>query len=79
MNVYLITVDDIQEGRECYVCATSTAADKLFQKIVKERYFEPGIDAKEDLTEACDHWFWQSRYGDVIECLEYHVLNEDEV
>ena len=36
MNVYLITVDDHQEGMSYHICATENAADKLFRKIVKK-------------------------------------------
>lgn len=48
MNVYLITVDDHQEGMSYHICATENAADKLFRKIVKEKYFDPEEDTKED-------------------------------
>lgn len=79
MDVYLIVVDDHQEGMEYHVCATSAAADKLFQKIVKENYFDPEEDTKEDFEEACEQWFWESQYGDVVSCSECHALNEEEI
>ena len=50
-NVYLITVDDLQNGMTCHVCATKAAACNLFEKIVRENYFNPE-DKEEDLVEA---------------------------
>lgn len=79
MDVYLIVVDDHQEGMEYHVCATSAAADKLFQKIVKENYFDPEEDTKKDFEEACEQWFWESQYGDIITCSKCHALSEEEI
>ena len=63
---YLITVDDHYEGMNYYLCATEVAADKLFKKIIKEKYFDPKKDTKEDLEEACYEWYWESRNGDTV-------------
>lgn len=79
MSVYLITINGHQEGKKYYICATETAADKLFRKIIKEKYFDPEKDTKEDFEEACEQWFWESQYEDIVTCLKYHVLTEEEI
>lgn len=78
-KVWLIIVDDHQEGMNYHICATEAAADKLFQKIVKENYFEPEEDTKADFEEACEQWFWESQYGDVVTCSQCHALSEEEI
>lgn len=79
MDVYLIVVDDHQEGMEYHVCATLATANKLFQKIIKENYFDLEEDTKEDFEEACEQWFWESQYGDIITCSKCHALSEEEI
>lgn len=79
MDVCLITVDDHQKGmKKHYICVTKSAADMLFQKIVKT-YFDPKKDTKEDFEDACKHMFWESQYGDIITCSKYHALTEEEI
>ena len=79
MNVYLITVNDHQEGMSYHICATENAADKLFRKIVKEKYFPPPDHTKEDFCEACEQWFWESQYEDIVTCSKCHALTEEEI
>ena len=79
MNVYLITVDDHQEGMSYHICATENAADKLFRKIIKEKYFDPEEDTKEDFWEACEQWFWESQYEDIVTYSKCHALTEEEI
>lgn len=77
--VYLITVDDHYDGMEYYFCDTKAAADKLFKKIIKEKYFDSKKDTKEDLEEACCEWYWESLDGDTVMVLKHQVLTEDEI
>jgi hypothetical protein len=79
MNVYLITVEDHQEGMGYHVCATEADADTLFQKIIKENYFDSEKDTRKDFWEACYRWFWKSQHRDTVTCLKCHVLTEEEV
>ena len=79
MDVYLITVDDHQKSmKKYYICVTKSAADMLFQKIVKT-YFDPKKDTKEDFDACKQHMFWESQNGDIITCLKYHALTEEEI
>lgn len=78
MDVYLIVVDDHQEGMEYHVCATLAAANKLFQKIVKENYFYPEEDTKDDFGESCEQWFWDPVRG-CCHMFKVHALKEDEI
>lgn len=92
--VYLITVDDHYDGMEYYLCDTKAAADKLFKKIVKEKYFDPEEDTEEDFEEACNKgfweskhediityysWYWESQNTDTVTVLKHQVLTEDEI
>ena len=75
MDTYLITVADHQKDmKKYYICATKTAADMLFQKIIKENY-----NPEEDLKEACNHMFWESQNEDIVTCSKYHILTEEEI
>lgn len=76
---YLITVDDHYDGMEYHLCATEAAADKLFKKIIKEKYFDPKKDTKEDLRRACIVWLWKTRDDDIVMVSKYQVLTEDEI
>ena len=77
--VYLITVDDYYDGMEYYLCDTEAAADKLFKKIVKEKYFDPKEDTEEDFKKACYSWYWESQNKDTIMVSKHQVLTEDEI
>ena len=77
-NVYLITVDDLQNGMTCHVCATKSAACNLFEKIVRENYFNPE-DKEEDLVEATVLGFWESKNGDVVKYSECAATIEEEI
>ena len=77
-NVYLITVDDLQNGMTYYVRATKTAARNLFEKIVKENYFS-SEDKKEDLIEATVLGCWESKNGDVVKYSKCAATIEEEI
>ena len=78
-NVYLITVDDLQNGMTYYVRATKTAACNLFEKIVQEKYFNPEEDKKEDLIEATVLGCWESKNGDVVKYSKCAATIEEEI
>ena len=77
-NVYLITVDDLQNGMTYYVRATKTAACNLFEKIVRENYFNTE-DKEEDLIEATVLGCWESKNGDVVKYSECATTIEEEI
>lgn len=77
-NVYLITVDDLQNGMTYHVRATKTAACILFEKIVRENYFDTE-DKEEDLVEATVLGFWESKNGDVVKYSECAATIEEEI
>ena len=76
--VYLIMVEDHYGDVEYHLCATEAAADKLFKKIVKEKYFDPK-ETEEDFKEACYDWYWESQNKDTIMVSKHQVLTEDEI
>ena len=77
-NVYLITVDDLQNGMTYHVCATKTAACNLFEKIVRENYFDTE-DKEEDLVEATVLGCWESKNGDVVKYSKCAATIEEEI
>ena len=77
-NVYLITVDDLQNGMTYYVRATKTAACNLFEKIVRENYFNTE-DKEEDLIEATVLGCWESKNGDVVKYSKRAATIEEEI
>lgn len=78
MDVYLITVDDLERGMTYHVRATKTAARNLFEKIVKENYFDLVEDTKEDLKEAITLGCWESKRGDVVKFSKCNAFCEGE-
>jgi len=77
-NVYLITVDDLQNGMTYHVRATKTAARNLFEKIVRENYFDTE-DKEEDLVEATVLGCWESKNGDVVKYSKCAATIEEEI
>ena len=77
-NVYLITVDDLQNGMTYHVRATKTAACNLFEKIVRENYFDTE-DKEEDLVEAIVLGCWESKNGDVVKYSKCAATIEEEI
>ena len=79
-NVYVITVDDLYKGTKFYVRATKAGAQNLFMKIVKEVYFsdQGEEDMKEELEEAWDLGFWESKNGNVVTCTKCTAIVEGE-
>lgn len=77
--IYLIIVDYHYDRSEYYFCATEAAADKLFQKIVKEKYFDPEKDTEEDFKRACSERYWESQHKDMIMVSKRQALTEEEI
>ena len=78
-HAYLITVDHHYDSPDYYLCATEAAADKLFKKILREKYFDPKEDTEEDFKKACYSWYWESQNTDAVMVLKHQVLTEDEI
>lgn len=79
--VYLVVVDDYRNAPEYYICRDAEAAHKLFEKIVRENYYdgtpEEELKLREQL-ESSDGGEWQ--YDDItVSYCFYNVLTSNDI
>lgn len=79
--VYLVVANDYRNAPEYYICRDTEAAHKLFEKIVRENYYdgtpEEELKLREQL-ESSDGGEWQ--YDDItVSYYFYNVLTSDDI
>lgn len=80
-TVWLLVIDDHRNATQYRVCDSRDAAQKLFEKVVRENYFNPGTSSEERLRDQVrsDCGGWETDEGDYVTFYELPVLTMDDV
>ena len=78
-TVYQIVIDNHFGDPDYYICEDEAAANKLFEQVVRDYFFDPAEDTEEDLQEAVRNWYWLSDMDDVITCRPFKFLTTKDI
>lgn len=75
-TVWLLVIDDHRDATQYRVCDSRDAAQKLFEKVVRENYFYTETSSEERLRDQVrsDCGRWETDEGDYVTFYELPVL-----
>lgn len=80
-TMWLLVIDDHREATQYKLCDSKDAVKMLFEKVVRENYFDPETSSDEQLMDEVksDYGGWETDEDDYITFYELPILTAEDV